>query len=232
MKSKGEHIKIVLSTVIIMMALFAWFLYASKKDGHHPPPPPFDMPAPHVVTIKGTIEKYGSNPDKDIDKLLLKNNSEEQWLHFPPHTAKDVLSAAHIGDVVEASVNDPKKPAPDGVAQKELISITNTKTGKTFIVQHIPPPPPSEGKEVEINGNILHYIDDDKGNTRSVIVDNWLVSLPPHARDALLPLLIRGKRITVKGWERSTELGFVNEGNFTVIRPYAVVIDGTQYSIQ
>ena len=213
-----------------MTALFAWFLYAGKTDRH--PPPPHDISSLPAVIIKGTIEKYGSNPDRDIDKILLKNNGEEQWLHFPPHTAKDVLSVAQLNSTIEASVNDNKKPAPDGVAQKELASITNTKTGKTFIVQHTPPPPPAEGKEVEISGSILDYIADDKGNTRSVIVDHWLVSLPPHARDALLPLLIKGKLITIKGWERSTDAGFVNEDSLTVIRPYAVVINGTEYSIQ
>ena len=230
MKVKSEHIRIIAITVVIMTGLFALFLYVSKKEPHQPPPQ--DITARPDITIKGKIERYGSNPDRDIDKLLLKSSDDEQWLHFPPNTAKDVLSAAHIGDVVEASANDKKKPAPDGIAQKELVSFTNTKTGRTLVVQHLPPPPPAEGKEVEISGNILDYIADGKGNTRSVIVDHWLVSLPPHARDALLPLLAKGKKVTVKGWERNTESGFVNEGNLSVVRPYAVVIDGTQYSIQ
>lgn len=188
---------------------------------------------PQAISVQGSrtgvVEAYGSNPDGDIDKLLLKSGEGMLWLHFPPHTARAVLAVAKINTTVTAVIHT--GPGPAGKAA-ELAILYDAAGQHSARVDNIPPPPPDAGVKVNVSGRIDSLQRDREGLTVSIIIGQNLVLLPPHVRNGLANLLQENGQVTVSGKQRSPNNGFVNERGFAVIRPDTLTLKNIHYLIR
>ena len=87
-------------------------------EQENPPPPPGikpgnDFPPPQPQDIKeidGIVINYAANKDDDIDKLVITSNNDSLLFHFPPHTAKLLLSVAAKNTAVHIWYTTGRKP--------------------------------------------------------------------------------------------------------------------------
>lgn len=206
----------------------------SCGPGKKPKPPlgPLDPPHKEAIVIKGTVLRYESNDAGDIDKMAIEQDDEIFLLHFPPHTAQQVLSIATIKSSVSVMARTGKEHKDAVGRLYELISITTNGSDKMIEIKSIPPPPPEQGEEVEITGTGIEIKKDAAGRTKAFILSGRLIAVPPHAADNLEPLLNKVQTITVRGNKRNASDGFVNSNGLAVIKPYSITINGTIYLIE
>lgn len=194
------------------------------------PPTPDDIQSnASTQKIKGTVIQYGSNPQGDIDKILVDVNNNQLWLHFPPHAAKQVLNIAKLHAIV--AIEYAERHGKKDRISNEIQIISNNKN-ESVNIRDIAPPPPTPGNDVTVNGNKIEIKKDDNGNTNAFVLSNKLIMLPPHVAENLLPMIENAKTITVKGNERSNADGFVNINGLNLVRPDSIIIDGTNYLVR
>ncbi|MEO6686907.1 MAG: hypothetical protein ABIN24_13130, partial [Dyadobacter sp.] len=74
--------------LLLILLVAGWLVYNSFQkpeifsDKRLPDPNQYTE---KQLTINGIVEKYGSNHDGDIDKIVLSIKGQKVWLHFPPH---------------------------------------------------------------------------------------------------------------------------------------------------
>lgn len=224
------HIKTILQVIFIASGLLLLFNYIKQPKPPHPPHQNDNYEG--TTDITGTVKDYGSNAVGDIDKILLQQDNQQIWLHFPPHTAQQILIVAVKNTTVTAKARSGKKPNKDNMIKYELASVRSDALGKAINVHDIPPPPPSRGNEVEVKGNSVELKIDDKGHVRAFILAGKLIDLPPHTQETLLPLLKNAHQIVIKGYKRSASDGFINSSGLDLIKPYIITIDNISYVIQ
>lgn len=226
------------SLTILMLTLTAagWFVYKSQvKQEVLPPNPPghFGPPEHKQWKIKGIVTEYGSNPDGDIDKLLLTSGNEKIWLHFPPHAARSVKAAAPIQSIIEVTVGQ-GGPAvhhrPDPAF--ELKHLENQAGKASVDLTEITAPPPRKGFEVEIEGNVAKDLKIGQGPDNSFILSGKLISVPPHMAHELFPFLSQAKTIRVKGYLRDSTDGFLSASGMPVVKAGSIQLDGVTYKIR
>lgn len=224
MKAGVKNIILVI-LVAVSASLLTYIFIQSKKDLPPLPPKPRESDA---VNISGTVENYLGDKNGDIDKMRLNDGKQILLLHFPPHTAKQVMLLAPKNSLIKASVFDglPKKPNDD-FNMYNVESITTSAS--SLNINDIAPPPPVEGKEVELTGTITSYKRDDHGMINGFVINNYIVQLPPHAVQNIVPLLQNAKQISVKGFVRDTTNGFVNISGLMLVKPSSINIDKTNY---
>ncbi len=228
MKFTTEHIKSFLIIILSIIIIFFAFNYFNKPKPL--PPAAFNNIQPEQTKeVSGIIVQYGSNPSGDVDKFLMEENNQQIWLRFPPHTAKKVLSIATLHSQV--TITMAAMPGKEEVMNNKLQSITNNKN-ETINIRDIPPPPPTQGSQTTVSGNKPAIKTDDKGRANAFILSGRLIALPPHAAEALMPLISDAKMIVVKGYERSNTDGFVNINSLSLIKPYSIMIDSVQYLVR
>lgn len=140
------HIKNLLWIIFIISGFLLLITYIKPKN--HPGPPLRQRNAlPKTLNeISGTMLQYGNNPMGDIDKILLQQGNQRIWLHFPPHTAQQVMNVAVKPTTINATVHHGKMPPHDSIMRYELISLSSDALGKTINVHDIAPPAPVRGK--------------------------------------------------------------------------------------
>lgn len=178
---------------------------------------------------------YLSNRIGDYDGLQLRTATGKAWLHFPPHTAAQVLKLAAVGQPVRVVVTNrppmPRPPAdklPPPEPAYELVSLQNRTTKTGFRPADSPPPPPSRGKLVEAEGPLTGQLHDDAGRLVALLTDRFVVELKPHQGESIQELLVGVNRLGVTGYER-TEPGFVNKTGRTLLHPTALTINGQTF---
>lgn len=179
--------------------------------------------------IKGMVMQYGSNPQGDIDKILIDENNNQIWLHFPPHAAKQILNIAKLHTVV--TIEYAQKPGKKDILSNELQTISNDNNNMLDI-KMIVPPSPTAGNNITVTGKIIKIKSDNNGNQNAFELSNKLIVLPPHAAKALLPLIENAKTIVVKGDERNNADGFVNINGLSLVRPESIIIDSINYLVR
>lgn len=208
-------------------------------EQENPPPPPGILPGKHmpppqdIKQIDGIVINYAANKDDDIDKLIIISNNDSLLFHFPPHTAKLLLTIALKNTAVYIWYTNGRKPPKhnDNKPSYELIAVQSKVSNKNIDVHDVPPPPPETGKEITLTSNKTEWQNNDVHNN-NLIVSGKLIALPPHAKENLMPLIKNAHSILIKGYERSTANGFVNMSGLTLVRPFAVTIDSTNYLIR
>jgi len=224
----SKSIGVVLLLVILAAGLLLYGLQKNDKNL------PADLRPKHgpienkQVKITGTVVKYGSNHEGDIDKILIASGEKEVWLHFPPHMARLVKSVAVINEPVDA-LADQKGP-PHGPHQEnlfELKSIVNSKVETKVDLTQIHAPIPREGFKIEIQG-----IPSLNTNENTLILAGRVVKLPPHMAHQLFPLINQAKTIMVKGYMRDSTDGFLSDSGLPVVRPVSIKIDSVIYRIR
>ena len=235
MKFRTEHIKsFIIAVLVIIIAIlsYAYFIerrqLLEKTDAEMHPPVPGNFDGSLQKKIAGIVLQYGSNPNDDIDKFLLDAKGEQTWIHFPPHTAKQVLSIAKLKSVISITVAE--KRGKKEKINNELQTITGSQ--HTIDIHNTPPPPPVQGIDVTVTGSNPQLTTGDNGKPNAFILSNKLIVLPPHAADNLFPLIDKANIITVKGYERSSESGEVNISGLNLVRPYSLSIDSINYLVR
>jgi hypothetical protein len=224
------HIKNLLWIIFIISGLL--LLIASISNPKPPGPPlPHNLPQPESG-ISGTVVDYAANGIGDIDKILLQRGNQNIWLHFPPHTAQQVMNVAVKNTTVYATVHNGKMPPHDNRILYELISLRSDALGITINVYDIPPPPPMQGNEVEVKGNSIELKLNDRGEAAAFILSGKLIEFHPHTAETLLPLMKQAHEIIVRGYQRNPSNGFVNNTGLPFIKPYTITIDNINYVIQ
>lgn len=223
-KSKG----IILLLGILVAGLLFYRIQKNDKNLPAELRPDYGTIANKQFKIAGTVIKYGSNHEGDIDKLLIASDEKEVWLHFPPHMARLVKSVAILNDPVNALVD--KKGPPHGPRHEnvfELKSLINNKLETNVNLSLIQAPIPREGIKIEIQG-----IPSFNRNKNTLMLTGKVIKLPPHMAHELLPLINQAKTITVKGYMRDSTDGFLSDSGLPVVRPISVKIDSVIYKIR
>ena len=186
-----------------------------------------DQPA-----ISGVVIKYGSNHDGDVDKILLSEDGKKVWLHFPPHAARQVTELAGINHVIQATISRKAMPGHDTEDQYELKYLQNKDARILFDLSQIPAPLPRKGFEVEVKGKPSKDLRIEAGRENSFVLEDKLVSLPPHMARDLLPLINQAKFIIVKGQMRDSTEGFLSLSSLKIVKPSSIQIDSITYKIR
>lgn len=226
------HIKNLIWIIFIISGLLLFITYINPRKPLGPPLPPHNTLPPPSGEISGTVVEFGSNRIGDIDKIALLQGNQKIWLHFPPHTAQQLMNVAVKNTTVHATVHNGKMPPHESMMRYELISLSSDALGKTINVHDIPPPAPMRGSEVEVKGGDIELKLDDKGNAAAFILSGKLIEFHLHTAETLLPLMKQAHEIIVRGYERSASDGFVNNTGLPFIKPYAITIDNINYVIQ
>lgn len=225
------YIKNLLWIIFVISGLLLLITYINPQK------PSSSLPYRHNLSqpeneINGTVVDYAANDIGDIDKILLQQGNQKIWIHFPPHTAQQVINLAVKNTTVFATIHNGKPPPHQGIMMYELISLRSDALGKTINVHDIPPPPPNRGNEVEVSGNSIELKLDDRENATAFILSGKLIELHSHTAETLLPLIKQAHKIIVKGYQRSTSDGFVNISDLPLIKPSVITIDNINYVIQ
>lgn len=225
-KQNIEHIKsaVIIALSIAVVVLVWLYLYHPAAT---PPPTFINTEPPQTQQLRGFVLKYGNNPSGDVDKLVLQNNNEITELHFPPHTAKQVLSIAPLGARVTVTVN-----TKQGKKEKANALQIITNAHRTLYIDEIAPPPPAQGNEVTVSGTSVQIKKDEGGKINSFVLSGKLIALPPHEAETIVPLLTGAKKIMVKGSERDTVNGFVNINGLQLLKPSVITIDSISYLVR
>lgn len=208
---------------IISIFFVTFILFGCEKQ---PPAPPHLHPEKEKSTLlRGEVKAYESNPDGDIDKIVLNYNNREVAIHFPPHLAKYILDIAKKNEVinVKAAIH------PD---HYELISISSKDDKSSFDARKIMPPNPSPGRETIIKGQLSGFIKNKDNLITGFIIGQKTVMLGPEERISLTPLLMKAHWVEVKVLERNTKEGIVNTLQFPTVRMTDIKIDSTVYKIR
>ncbi len=152
----------------------------------------------------------------------------QRLVHFPPHTATQIVALVPKG--ARAILLVRRQPHPgDGPRGISLVAVL--RQGQAAVqVPAIPPPRPAAGRAVTLHGpfEVRNGPDGPAGWTQA---DRW-VPLPRPARPVLEPLLRDAKTVVTHGYERDSAAGFVNIQGFPVVKPDQVTIDGNRYDVR
>jgi hypothetical protein len=213
--------------IIAGLLLLVQYVQYAKRPFGGPPPPPREQVQSEAIS--GLVLDYGSNGIGDVDKLLLQLPGRKIWVRFPPHTASRVMNIGVKTTSVTITMAPSDKFSPDSLAVFELLSIHSASLGQGVLIRDMPPPPPEKGSEVEVTGHDPQFRLDDHGKVGAFILGDKIVELRPGIGGSLIPLLQQAKEITIKGYERGTERGFVNSYGLAVVKPNSILIDKTSY---
>lgn len=228
-------IKIILLLTLIVAG---WFLYVSKKQNNASKTEShLKYHSQKLKSFEGTVIEYGSNPEGDIDKIVLIAGNNKMWLHFPPHAAKVVTELAPVHAQIEVNADQHHPPGPHQHQGNpdhtfELNYLKNKSTQAEINLAHIPAPAPKEGIEIEINGNTLADFAMSSKMENTFMLSGKYVSLPPHMAHALFPLIRQAKTIFVKGKMRDPTAGFVSASGKPVVRANLIRLDSITYKIR
>jgi hypothetical protein len=199
--------------LLLILAIAGWFIIKSQENIADPLHKVSGeiKPLRHKQSeIQGTILEYGSNPEGDIDKMLLATPEGKMWLHFPPHTARSIKEAAPVHSRIEATVDQggPTRNAP----ANELRYLRKQSVKVGIDLNRIPAPVPRKDYAFLLSGN--------------------LISLPPHMARELFPIISRAQMILVKGNMRDSSEGFLSASGKPVVKASIIQLDSITYKIR
>ncbi|KFF02556.1 hypothetical protein [Chryseobacterium luteum] len=215
-----------LRTYHLSKIFFIFFvLFVLSGCEKKPPVPPHLHPEiEEPAILNGKVKAYETNPEGDIDKIILNQGRKEIKIHFPPHLAKYILEIAKKNEMIVIKATSRED-------SYELISVSSGNR-KTFDAGKILPPKPSPGKEVFIKGTISGFIKNQENKITGFMIGQKTVMLGPEERITLAPLLMKAHRVEVTGLERDMREGIVNTLKFPPIRMTEIKLDSIVYKIR
>lgn len=176
------------------------------------------------------VMEFESNRIGDIDKIKVKRNDKSDlWLHFPPHTASQVKRIITIGDKILYESRKTHKNNFRNQPMENLEELENVTTNIQLNIDIIPPPHPTDGIEVTLEGRIQKFKLDEKGEISGFILEGHIVDIPPHLAKNIAPLLKEAEKIALKGYLRPNTAGFINITGLPFIKPFTIKINDTDY---
>jgi hypothetical protein len=233
-------LKIVISIwtgVILLLSLLAagWLVSKSQVDFQdsvrvdHSGIKPF----PQVqLKIKGKVLEYGSNPDGDIDKMILSTDEQKFWIHFPPHTARAVAAEAPVNSLVEVTMEQSGPAHKEHLPVYELKYLRKQSFPMGIDLEEFQAPRPKEGFEIEVKGKAPRDFEILRGQGRNFILSGKLISIPLHMEHELFPLIDQAKTIRVKGYLRDSTDGFLSVSGMPVVKASSIQLDSVTYKIR
>lgn len=219
----------IISGIILAVHYYKQNTYKFTTGSKHLP---VDTPQRSDNELTGLVLDYGANADGDIDNMLVLSGQQKFWLHFPPHTAQQVMNLALKNTTITATIGKHPRHHSDGILIYRLIALRSDNLGKSLYLDEIPPPSPALGRETIVSGNQIEWRYDEHGQVAGFVIKGKIIKLKPHSAEFLKPLLQNAKQIEVKGHERISSNGFVNINGQSFITPTLITIDQTNYVIQ
>ncbi|WP_294282964.1 hypothetical protein [uncultured Chryseobacterium sp.] len=192
------------------------------------PPLPLPGPTPGIekpMQLSGRVMSYQTNPEGNIDRMILNQGNQQYEIHFPPHLAKHILEIAKINASVR--IRTSRRERGD-----ELISVTSEDGKHVFDAGKIPPPKPSPGKEIRMDGKISGWIRNPQNEITGFVIGKKTVLLNPEESRTLVPLLMKTNRVEVTALERDAKDGTVNTFRFPPVMVTEIKIDSIVYKIR
>lgn len=188
-----------------------------------PPPPPEKMEQINLPESK--IIRYQTNPQGDIDKLVVEQNHQSFEVHFPPHLGKNITDIAKINSIVTIKAHKREKDF-------ELNFIATQNGNSSLDVTKIPPPKPMPGKEIILKSSSVQLIKDDEKKVIGFVIDGKTVMLKPDESITLAPLLLKAKQVEVTALEREKNDGTMNINQFPPVKMIEIKIDSIVYKMR
>ena len=188
-----------------------------------PPPPPEKMEQINLPESK--IIRYQTNPQGDVDKIVVEQNHQSLDIHFPPHLGKNVTAIAKINSIVTIKADQRGKDF-------ELNFIATQNGNSSLDVTKIPPPKPMPGKEIILKSSSVQLIKDDEKNVTGFVIEGKTVKLKPDESATLAPLLLKAKEVEVTALEREQKDGTLNINPFPPIKMIQIKIDSIVYKMR
>lgn len=190
---------------------------SSSSSSIDAPRPPNDVEAPVLI---GRIETLLTNPNGDVDGLLLEDGTQ---VNFPPHLSAVLLQVARVGDTV--SVHGLRGY---GSGAMHATAITNVSTGRSVTDQPSPPvrppPPPSALTALTANGHVARLLHADMGEVNGVLLDDGtIVRFPPQFGSRLHRVLQPNVQLTAIGYGTQNAYGRALEATSVAINGQAAV---------
>lgn len=192
-----------------------------------PPPPPAGGPAPltdagNLSIAQGTVARFLTNPDGDVDGLL---TSDGLLVRVPPHMGPQLTSMVRPGDNVQVSG---RRDAGGALAAQR---ITDTRSGQQLEDQpplpgSQPLPPELRGvalSRLSVQGRVAHVTTAPRGEPDGVILaDGTVIRLTPPIAQQFPTLVQTGAKVSAQGYGTRTQYGtalqataFGSPGNLT-----------------
>jgi hypothetical protein len=177
-----------------------------------PPPPPGVAPpvpadAASVATTQGTVARFLTNPDGDVDGFMTDDGT---LVHFPPHMSAQLTSAVRRGDLVQVSG---RRDEGGGFAAQR---ITDTQTGRQVVdeppMQSAPPMPRAARgaglSRLSVQGQVAHVTTAPRGEPDGVILsDGTVIKLTPPVAQQFAALVRTGATVSAQGYGTRNQYG-------------------------
>lgn len=179
--------------------------------GSSMPPPgaargPF-ADAPPVATTQGTVARFLTNPDGDVDGFMIDDGT---LVRFPPHMSSQLTSAVRKGDSVQ--VSGTRDEGGNFTAQR----ITDTQSGRQLIdtpplpgTRPLPPAARGEGlSRLSVQGQVAHVTTAPRGEPDGVILsDGTVIKLTPPVAQQFATLVRTGATVSAQGYGTRNQYG-------------------------
>lgn len=177
--------------------------------------------------MKGRVVRYGTNPEGNIDRLVLNREpgNQKTEIHFPPHLAKPILEIARMNTSIRIMVSRRDRG-------NELIAVSSEDDSHTFNAGAIAPPKPRPGKEIRLKGKVSGMVMNRENTATGFVIGDRTVMLNPEEGRILAPLLLKAGQVEVTALERGTEDGTINTLIFPPVKAAEIKIDSIIYNIR
>ena len=189
-------------------------------------------PAPTSRTVEGRVRAYTTAPGGELDGVVLDDGTR---VHFPPHAGGRLLPVLQRGQTIRVVGWDQRGPEGERLEARTITSIDSGETVEVVSVarperasRQAPPrgavPPGgtpagapaglTSAQIATIEGRVVGYTTGAGGEMDGLLLDGGArVHFPSHAGAALLPIVPRGERVRVLGWEATGPEGPVIEAS-------------------
>ena len=220
--------------VFLLAAIIGFLLLRPSHPGPllpgpgHPPPPRLEQ----KKTIQGIVQGYKYNTHLDINALSIKTSSEGIiTVDFRPHTAKAVMDAAAVNDLVEVRYS--LQPNDESVGY-QLHQVRNLNNGSTINADELPPPPrvpPNQSAETFFIKNPV-LITDQYGGIAAIRSNHSLFHFKPGQVDDISSLIKNSHELNLLAVPRGDQSGFVNVNNDKVYIVISITINDQTFLIR
>jgi hypothetical protein len=169
-------------------------------------PGPLADAAP-VATMQGTVARFLTNPDGDVDGFM---TDDGMLVRFPPHMSSQLTSAVRKGDSVQ--VSGTRDEGGSFTAQR----ITDSRSGQQLIDEpplrgapSLPRAARGEGlSRLSAQGQVAHVTTAPRGEPDGVILsDGTVIKLTPPVAQQFATLVRTGATVSAQGYGTRNQYG-------------------------
>jgi len=174
---------------------------------------------------------YKYNPHLDVNALQVNTiNAGTIIIDFRPHTAKAVMGIGGLGQSV--TVDYSMHPDDEAVGY-QLKRIENNATGKSLVLENLPPPPDVPDHAAQ-NFKVKNpqLITDQYGGIVALRKESLLFHFKPGLVDDIAPLIKESHSFGLMAVRRDDNLGFVNIHHDRVYIVISITLDNKTFLVR